>query len=231
MSACPERLPIWLLIGLLAGGCAGTADREPADPVELARPVVRATFEAEAPEVLRPSYTTDGLGGRALTGSAVWLTAVTQPSAGGTCELRLRLDRPAGEIDGKWNLLRLAPAGAAGADAFASGCNLVIGWGKGLQLVSGDGVRRNQALACTAVAAWSPGGWHHVAVAWRLTSPGRWDLALSVDGALVERLPDAALDLTPELILTAGSVGGRAAPGAIDDVRLYDHPRRYEVGP
>jgi hypothetical protein len=205
--------------------------------------LTRATFDDLAqPAVLRPTFTDDGLGGRALTGAAVWKA----PAQGhfelgeGTVEFRLRLDRPPAQIP-NWTLFRIRPPGPP-ADTFANGFTVIHGWGNGLFLLVGDTESRQQPLRYPGTRDWQPGEWHHCAFTWRVGAPGHSSLALYIDESLVERREgltlrfdraawQAAAAGTNQLTILAGAVWGQPVPGAIDDLRIYNHARRYQVNP
>jgi len=233
-----------------AAGCGGSREPAGAGPAVQApapipvRLLVRATFDEPAqPEVSRPVFSDDGLDGRALSGTSLWQL----PALGhfalreGTVEFRLRLDLPAPQTPG-WNLLRIRPPGPPG-DSYLNGFNVIHGWGQGLFLLVGDREVRLKPLAFPGTSEWKSGAWHHLAFTWRVAAPGQCSLALYVDETLVERRDGLTLDFDAaaweaaaasgpaQLLILAGTVWGQSAGGAIDDLRLYDRARRYEVQP
>jgi hypothetical protein len=233
-----------------AAGCSASRDSVAPSAAAVPSPTVQllalATFdEAEPPSVLRPEFTCDGLGGRALTGAAVWQV----PALGrfqlreGTVEFRLRLDLPSAQIP-NWTMFRIRLPGKPPEDSYLNGFHVIHGWGRGLFLLVGDSEARQQPLRYGGTSDWKPGEWHHCAFTWRLDEPGRSTLAFYVDEKLVERHDNLTLRFdaaawaaaatsegSDRLLILAGAVWGQPSPGAIDDIRIYDHIRRYEVNP
>lgn len=246
------RLPVLItILGILTGCGAGTkreglpdVSRQEIPPPPVVRLLAQADFDlAGSSEVLRPAYTSDGLGGQALSGEAVWRIPARDHFvlAEGTVEFRLCLNRPAGGAP-NWTMLRIRPSGPP-QDSYANGFHVIHGWGRGLFLLVGGATERLPVLAFAGTSNWRPGEWHHCAFTWQIAGPGRSSLAFYVDDALVERRDGLTIDLDstawaaaaaagPEhLAVLAGAVWGQPAPGAIDDIRIYDHARRYQVNP
>lgn len=230
--------PLVLAVFAVAAGCAAAESTLPV------RQLVRVTFdEADQADVIRPAFSDDGLRGQALTGTGLWQI----PALGhfelseGTVEFRLRLEPLASQAPG-WNMFRIHPPGPE--DAYRNGFNVIYGWGGGLFLLVGDSEGRQEPLAFHGTSEWKPEEWHHCAFTWRVGAPGRSSLAFYVDETLVERRAGltlrfdaaawasaAAAEGPARLMILVGAVWGQPAPGAIDDLRIYDHVRRYEVAP
>lgn len=247
------------ILAILCIFCGCVPERERAAPIPAKSPpppdantppvrlLARATFdETEPPDVIRPAFSADGLGGRALCGAAGWQMPATGrfELAEGTVEFRLRFDRPAAQIQSPgWTLFRCRPPGPPD-DSYANGFNVIHGWGGGLFLLVGDLDGRQAMLRYNGTGAWTTGEWHHCAFTWRVSETGRSSLAFYVDDRLVERRAGVNLRLdlaawetalaatgASQLVIRAGSVWGQPAPGAIDDIRIYNRIRHYEVAP